>query len=71
MTIYDLAQRIKRITGAPGEIVFTPLDYVDVELRIPNMGKARELLGFEAQVELDDGPRAHDRLVPREAAAGS
>ncbi len=41
--------------GAPGEIVFTPLDYVDVELRIPNMGKARELLGFEATVELDDG----------------
>jgi UDP-glucose 4-epimerase len=55
VTIYDLAQRIKRITQARGEVVFTPLDYVDVELRIPNMGKARELLGFEAQVELDDG----------------
>jgi UDP-glucose 4-epimerase len=55
VTIYDLAQRIKRIVGAKGEIVFTPLDYVDVELRIPNMGKARELLGFEAAVELDDG----------------
>ena len=55
VTIYDLAQRIKRIVGAPGEIVFTPLDYVDVELRIPNMGKARDLLGFEAAVELDDG----------------
>ena len=55
VTIYDLAQRIKRITGASGRIVFTPLDYVDVELRIPNMGKARELLGFEAAVELDEG----------------
>jgi UDP-glucose 4-epimerase len=55
VTIYDLARRIKQITGAPGEIVFTPLDYVDVELRIPNMGKARELLGFEAAVELDEG----------------
>jgi UDP-glucose 4-epimerase len=55
VTIYDLATRIKRITNAPGDIVFTPLDYVDVELRIPNMGKARELLGFEATVELDDG----------------
>ena len=55
VTIYDLARRIKAITGAPGEIVFTPLDYVDVELRIPNMGKARELLGFEAKVELDEG----------------
>jgi len=55
VTIYDLAQRIKRIAAAPGRIVFTPLVYVDVELRIPNMGKARELLGFEAAVELDDG----------------
>jgi nucleoside-diphosphate-sugar epimerase len=55
VTIYDLARRIKRLTGCPGEIVFQPLHYTDVELRIPNVDKARELLGFEAQVELDDG----------------
>ena len=55
VTIYDLAQRIKRLTGCSGDIVFTPLAYTDVELRIPNMAKARELLGFEAQVELDEG----------------
>jgi len=55
VTIYDLALRIKRLTGCPGEIVFQPLHYTDVELRIPNVDKARELLGFEAQVELDEG----------------
>jgi nucleoside-diphosphate-sugar epimerase len=55
VTIFDLAQRIKRLTGCPGEIVFQPLHYQDVELRIPNVDKARELLGFEAQVELDEG----------------
>ena len=55
VTIFDLAQRIKRLTGCPGEIVFQPLHYEDVELRIPNVDKARELLGFEASVELDDG----------------
>jgi UDP-glucose 4-epimerase len=55
VTIFDLAQRVKRLTGCPGEIVFAPLDYVDVELRIPNVTKAREEIGFEAQVELDDG----------------
>ena len=55
MTIFDLAQRVKRITGCPGEIVFAPLDYVDVELRIPNVAKAREEIGFEARVELDEG----------------
>ena len=55
VTIYDLAQRIKRISGCPGEIVFQPLHYADVEIRIPNVEKAREVLGFEAKVELDDG----------------
>ena len=55
VTIFDLAQRIKRLTRCPGEIVFQPLHYADVELRIPNVGKAREVLGWEAKVELDEG----------------
>src|SRR5580765_5979097 len=55
VTINELAQRIKRLTGCPGELVFQPLHYADVELRIPNVGKARELLGFEAKVDLEDG----------------
>jgi UDP-glucose 4-epimerase len=55
VTIYDLARRVKRLTGCPGEIVFQPLHYADVEIRIPNVEKAREALGFEAEVELDEG----------------
>jgi UDP-glucose 4-epimerase len=55
VTIYDLAHRIKRIADAPGEIVFQPLHYADVELRIPNVEKAREVLGWEPHVELDEG----------------
>jgi UDP-glucose 4-epimerase len=55
VTIVELAQRIKRITGCPGELVFQPLHYADVELRIPNVQKARELLQFEAGVDLDEG----------------
>jgi nucleoside-diphosphate-sugar epimerase len=55
VTIFDLAQRIKRLTGCPGELVFQPLPYTDVELRIPNVQKAHELLGWEPKVDLDDG----------------
>jgi nucleoside-diphosphate-sugar epimerase len=55
VTIYDLALRIKRLTGCAGEIVFVPLGYTDVELRIPNVHKAEELLGWRPEVELDDG----------------
>jgi nucleoside-diphosphate-sugar epimerase len=55
VTIHDLAQRVQRLTGCSGEIVFQALHYTDVELRIPNVDKARELLGFEAKVDLDEG----------------
>jgi UDP-glucose 4-epimerase len=55
VTIYDLAQRIRRLTGADVDVRFQPLHYTDVELRIPNIDKARDLLDFEANVELDDG----------------
>ena len=55
VTIYDLAQRVRRLTEAPVEIVFQPLHYADVELRIPNVEKAREVLGFDAEVDLDEG----------------
>jgi nucleoside-diphosphate-sugar epimerase len=55
VTIYDLATRIKRLADAPGDIIFQEVNFEDVELRIPNVDKARELLGFEARVELDDG----------------
>jgi UDP-glucose 4-epimerase len=55
VTIYDLAQRVRRLTEAPVDIVFQPLHYADVELRIPNVEKAREVLGFEPRIDLDEG----------------
>jgi UDP-glucose 4-epimerase len=55
VTIYDLAQRVRRLTGADVDIVFEPHRSPDVEIRIPNVEKARAVLGFEAGVDLDDG----------------
>jgi UDP-glucose 4-epimerase len=55
VTIFDLAQRIKRLSGSEVDIVFQPLHYADVELRIPNVEKARTVLGWEPLVELDEG----------------
>jgi nucleoside-diphosphate-sugar epimerase len=53
--VFDLAARIRRLAGSESEIVFRPLHYTDVEMRIPNVEKARKLLGWEPQVDLDDG----------------
>ena len=54
-TTYDLALRIKRLAGSDSPIVFKPLEYSDVEIRIPDITRAREVLGWEPQVDLDEG----------------
>ncbi|MDQ3917964.1 MAG: NAD-dependent epimerase/dehydratase family protein [Acidobacteriota bacterium] len=54
-TIYGLANTVVRVLESSSPIVFGYKDYADVELRIPSVKKARELLGFEAKVDLDEG----------------
>jgi UDP-glucuronate decarboxylase len=55
VTIYNLATQIVRLCGSRSRIVFVPWNEVDVELRIPNIDKARSILGFEPRVDLDEG----------------
>jgi len=54
-TIYGLARAVVRILESSSEIRFVPRNAADVELRIPDIDKAREMLGFEPKVELDEG----------------
>lgn len=54
-TIYGLANTVVRVLGSKSEISFIKKDYVDVELRIPNVNKARDILNFEAKVNLEEG----------------
>jgi nucleoside-diphosphate-sugar epimerase len=55
ITIYQLAQLVVRLTESKSPIEFVPWDFPDVELRIPDVRKAEELLGFRARVELEQG----------------
>ena len=55
LTVLELATRIRELMGADVEIKFRPLHYTDVEMRIPNVDKARKLLGWEPKVDLDEG----------------
>jgi nucleoside-diphosphate-sugar epimerase len=55
LTIYNLAREIVRLAGSPSPIVSVRWDAADVELRIPNIEKARERLGFSPQVDLEEG----------------
>ena len=56
-TIYGLANTVIRVLGSKSKIEFVYKDYADVELRIPNVAKARALIGFEAEIDLDEGIR--------------
>jgi len=56
-TIYGLANTVVRVLNSQSSIIFTYKDYADVELRIPSVSKARDLIGFEAKVDLEEGIR--------------
>ena len=56
-TIHGLAETIIRVLGSSSKIVFKPALSADIELRIPSVGKARELMDFEAKTDLDEGLR--------------
>ena len=45
------------VAGSSSEINFQPMDRTDVELRIPNIDKARSLLGFQPAINLEEGLR--------------
>lgn len=55
LTIYGLANAVTRILHSSSEIRFVRKDYADIELRVPNVAKARELIGFEAEIDLEEG----------------
>ena len=57
MTIATLAEKVRDVVGSASEIVYVKKDYVDVELRIPSIAKAEEVLNFHPQVDLMEGLR--------------
>lgn len=55
ITILGLAQAVCRVLGSKSEINFVPELSADIAIRIPSVKKSSDLLGFRAQVDLDEG----------------
>ncbi|CUS85164.1 dTDP-glucose 4,6-dehydratase [Candidatus Kryptonium thompsonii] len=55
VTILQLAQEIKELTGSKSKIVFKPLPPDDPKVRRPDITKAREILGWEPKVPRSEG----------------
>ena len=54
-TILELARRVVEITGSRSEIVSKPLPGDDPKQRQPDITRAREKLGWEPKVPVQDG----------------
>ncbi len=54
-TIHGLAETVVRVLGSSSSIDHVPSDSVDVELRVPNISHAERVLGFVAEVGIDEG----------------
>jgi len=57
LTMLELAQTVLRVTGSSSEIVFEALPIDDPQVRRPDISRAREVLGWEPEIDLEEGLR--------------
>ena len=69
MSLLELAEAVVRLTGSQSEIVFEALPIDDPQVRQPDITRARQILGWEPEIRLEDGlRRTIESLGPRPAA---
>lgn len=54
-TMLELAEKVLRLTGSKSKLIFMPLPQDDPRVRRPNISLARNKLGWEPSVQLEDG----------------
>jgi dTDP-glucose 4,6-dehydratase len=67
LSLLELAQTVVRVTGSRSEIVFEALPVDDPQVRQPDITRARQLLGWEPQVDLEEGLRRMLQTNTRES----
>ncbi|HSS74404.1 MAG TPA: UDP-glucuronic acid decarboxylase family protein [Gaiellaceae bacterium] len=67
-TILQLAEAVVAATGSPSQIVYEALPVDDPQVRQPDITRARQILGWEPEIELDDGLRRTLASLGRDAA---
>src|ERR687887_301524 len=60
-TLNELAETVLRITGSKSEIVHEALPIDDPQVRQPDITRAKQLLGWEPKIQLEEGLR---RMLP-------
>ncbi|HEY7380857.1 MAG TPA: GDP-mannose 4,6-dehydratase, partial [Gaiella sp.] len=67
-TLLELAETVLRVSGSNSQIVFEALPVDDPQVRQPDITRARQLLGWEPEVDLEDGLRRTLASLARDAA---
>ena len=68
-TILELAQTVRKVTGSASEIVYEAMPVDDPQVRQPDITRARQLLGWEPEVPLEEGLRRMlETLEPQSVA---
>ena len=70
-SLLELAEAVLRITGSSSPIVFEALPVDDPQVRQPDITRAQQILGWEPEVELDDGLRRTIASLGHEVAVSS
>src|SRR5438552_5449808 len=66
VTMLELAETIVRVTGSSSQIVFEALPVDDPQVRRPDITRAREVLGWEPEIDLVEGLRRWLAALGRE-----
>jgi dTDP-glucose 4,6-dehydratase len=70
-TLLDLAKAVIEATGSRSEIVYEALPTDDPKVRQPDISRARDLLGWEPQIDLREGLRRTIDLTGVERLVGA
>ena len=68
MTLLELAETVIRVTASTSEIVFAALPIDDPQVRQPDITRARQVLHWQPEVDLEEGLRRTVRSLLGEAA---
>ena len=55
ISLLQLAEAVKRLTGSKSKIVFRPLPEDDPKVRRPDITRAKKLLKWQPKVDLEEG----------------
>ena len=65
-TLNELAETVLRVTGSSSEVVYEALPIDDPQVRQPDIERAKEVLGWEPEIELEEGLRRMLAALGRE-----